>query len=115
MDSISKQTELLVKNKIVTDEQFLLFKQEKEKNLDNLLKEREDLWKEYNKSKNNKNKRSIRLKIDSLYKVINAFKYELKLCDLIEERSTKIKNNIKNFEENKQRGKDKNDNIRGRS
>ena len=93
MDSISKQTELLVKNKIVTDEQFLLFKQEKEKNLDNLLKEREDLWKEYNKSKNNKNKRSIRLKIDSLYKVINAFKYELKLCDLIEERSTKIKNN----------------------
>lgn len=115
MDSISKQTELLVKNKIVTDEQFLLFKQEKEKNLDNLLKEREDLWKEYNKSKNNKDKRDIRLKIDSLYKVINAFKYELKLCDLIEERSTKIKNNIKNFEENKQRGKDKNDNIRGRS
>lgn len=115
MDSISKQTELLVKNKIVTDEQFLLFKQEREKNLDNLLKEREDLWKEYNKSKNNKDKRDIRLKIDSLYKVINAFKYELKLCDLIEERSTKIKNNIKNFEENKQRGKDKNDNIRGRS
>lgn len=115
MDSISKQTELLVKNKIVTDEQFLLFKQEKEKNLDNLLKEREDLWKEYNKSKNNKDKRNIRLKIDNLYKVINAFKYELKLCDLIEERSTKIKNNIKNFEENKQRGKDKNDNIRGRS
>lgn len=115
MDSISKQTELLVKNKIVTDEQFLLFKQEREKNLDNLLKEREDLWKEYNKSKNNKDKRNIRLKIDSLYKVINAFKYELKLCDLIEERSTKIKNNIKNFEENKQRGKDKNDNIRGRS
>ena len=115
MDSISKQTELLVKNKIVTDEQFLLFKQEKEKNLDNLLKEKEDLWKEYNKSKNKKDKRNIRLKIDSLYKVINAFKYELKLCDLIEERSTKIKNNIKNFEENKQRGKDKNDNIRGRS
>lgn len=115
MDSISKQTELLVKNKIVTDEQFLLFKQEKEKNLDNLLKEREDLWKEYNKSKYNKDKRDIRLKIDSLYKVINAFKYELKLCDLIEERSIKIKNNIKNFEENKQRGKDKNDNIRGRS
>ena len=115
MDSISKQTELLVKNKIVTDEQFLLFKQEKEKNLDNLQKEKEDLWKEYNKSKNNKDKRNIRLKIDSLYKVINAFKYELKLCDLIEERSTKIKNNIKNFEENKQRGKDKNDNIRGRS
>ena len=78
MDSISKQTELLVKNKIVTDEQFLLFKQEKEKNLDNLLKEREDLWKEYNKSKNNKNKRSIRLKIDSLYKVINAIKYKIK-------------------------------------
>ena len=115
MESISKQTELLVKNKIVTDEQFLLFKQEKEKNLDNLLKEKEDLWKEYNKSKNKKDKRNIRLKIDSLYKVINAFKYELKLCDLIEERSTKIKNNIKNFEENKQRGKDKNDNIRGRS
>ena len=51
MDSISKQTELLVKNKIVTDEQFLLFKQEKEKNLDNLLKEREDLWKEYDNVK----------------------------------------------------------------
>ena len=115
MDSISKQAELLVKNKIITDEQFLLFKQNKEKNLDNLLKERELLWKEYNKSKNDDDKRVIRDKINNLYNVINTFKTELKLCDLIEERSVKIRNNIKKFEDNKQRGNVKDDSIRGRS
>ena len=44
MDSISKQTELLVSNKLETYEQFFSFKTQKEKELDNLLDQRSKLW-----------------------------------------------------------------------
>ena len=60
MDSISKQTELLVSNKLETYEQFFSFKTQKEKELDNLLDQRSKLWYKHKKSKNPSEKQMIR-------------------------------------------------------
>lgn len=99
MDSISKQTELLVSNKLETYEQFFSFKTQKEKELDNLLDQRSKLWYKHKKSKNPSEKQMIRNQIDELSISIKELRKEVVLCDGIEERSSKIEQNVKEFEE----------------
>lgn len=114
MDSISKQTELLVSNKLETYEQFFSFKTQKEKELDSLLDQRSKLWYKHKKSKNPSEKQMIRNQIDELSISIKELRKEVVLCDGIEERSSKIEQNVKDFEEEQRKEEIKNEHIRGR-
>ena len=114
MDNISKQTELLVSNKLETYEQFFAFKTQKTKELDNLLDQRSKLWYKHKKSKNPSEKQMIRNQIDELSISIKELRKEVVLCDGIEERSSKIEQNVKEFEEEQRKEEIKNEHIGGR-
>lgn len=101
LDKISKQTELLVSNKLDTYEQFFAFKTQKTKELDSLLDKRSKLWYKHKKSKNPSEKESIRNEIDLLNKEINPLREEVVLCDGIEERTPKMEQNVSDFEDKK--------------
>lgn len=101
LDKISKQTELLVSNKLDTYEQFFAFKTQKTKELDSLLDKRSKLWYKHKKSKNPSEKESIRNEIDLLNKIITPLREEVVLCDGIEERTPKMEQNVSDFEDKK--------------
>lgn len=103
LDNISKQTELLVSNQLDTYEQFFSFKLNKTKELDNMLDMRSKLWYRHKKSKNANEKKKIREEIDLLSGQINPLREEVILCDGIEERTPKMEQNVKEFEEKKER------------
>ena len=112
LDKISKQTELLVSNKLDTYEQFFAFKEQKSKELDQLLDKRDKLWYKHKKSKNKEEKQSIRNEIDMLSNKIKPLREEVVLCDGIEERTPKVEKDIKDFEEQKEREVNKNELIK---
>ena len=64
LDKITKQTDLLVSNKLDTYEQFFAFKTQKTKEIDNLLDKRSKLWYRHKKAKSQSEKESIRNEID---------------------------------------------------
>lgn len=99
LDNISKQTELLVSNKLDTYEHFFAFKEQKSKELDELLDKREKLWLKHNKSKNKEEKQNIRQEINLLSNEINKLREEVVLCEQVEERTPKMEQNVKEFEE----------------
>ena len=112
LDKISKQTDLLVSNKLDTYEQFFAFKTQKTKELDNLLDKRSKLWYRHKKAKSQSEKESIRNEIDLLNKEITPLREEVVLCDGIEERTPKMEQNVKDFEEQKDREVKDNEHIR---
>lgn len=99
LDNISKQTELLVSNKLDTYEQFFAFKEQKSKELDELLDKREKLWLKHNKSKILEDKQATRQEIDLLSNKIKPLREEVVLCEQVEERTPKMERNVKEFEE----------------
>lgn len=105
MNSISKQTELLVNNNIETYEQFLLYSDRKQKELEQLIDRRSKLWYRYKKSKTQEEKTNIKDDINVLYEEITKIRKDVKLCDDIEERIKIIEKNISEFE--LQNGKEK--------
>lgn len=106
MNEISKQTELLVSNKIETNEQFLFYKDNIKLKIDSLIGDRENLWLKHKRCNDDSQKTKIKLQIDSITKELNKLRKEVKLCDGIENRIDVIKDNIKEFEE-KENGKEK--------
>lgn len=114
MDMISEETRLLVRNKLKTNEQFFSFKNEKEKELSNLLDERSKLWYKHKKSKNKNEKEDLRKQIDELNEQIQPLRKEVVLCNEIKERTSKLEQNIQEFEQEQEKGKEveKNEFIR---
>lgn len=114
MDSISEQTKLLVRNKLKTNEQFFSFKEEKHKQLTTLLDTRSKLWYKHKKSKNKEEKVEIKKQIDEINKQIEPLRKEVVLCDEIEERTSRLEQNVKEFEQELEKGKEveKNEHIR---
>ena len=94
MEDISNETRLLVSNNLKTNEQFFLFKNEKEKKLDNLLDERSKLWYIHKKSNSQNEKENIKKKINELNNEINPIRKEVMLCKDILERSKKMEENL---------------------
>ena len=68
------------------------------------------MW--YKKAKSQSEKESIRNEIDLLNKEITPLREEVVLCDGIEERTPKMEQNIKDFEEQKDREVKDNEHIR---
>lgn len=99
LDKISKQTELLVSNKLDTYEQFFSFKTQITKELDELVNKREMLWQKHNKTKDISKKQVIREEITLLSNKITPLREEVVLCDGIEERTPKMEQKVNDYEE----------------
>lgn len=106
MEEISNEARLLVRNKLETNEQFFAFKKERETKLDLLMDERSKLWYRHKKSKNSEEKAFIRKQIDELNIEIEPIRKEVVLCNGIEERSSKIEQNLKELNDENQKGKE---------
>ena len=100
LNEISKQTRLLVDNKIKTYDEFLFFKDNLNTEIKELNSQKEYLWKRIKRIKDNETKEEIMEKLNSINKTLNDINQNYKLCEGIEKRSGIIEENIKEFEEN---------------
>ena len=114
MEDISNETKLLVRNNLKTDEQFFLFKEEKEKQHNDLMDQRSKLWYKHKKSKSKQEKDEIREQINELNKEITPLRKEVVLCKDILERSKKIEKNLQELSDENIKVKEveKNEHIR---
>ncbi len=112
MEEISNEARLLVRNNLKTNEQFFLFKTEKEKQLDKLMDERSKLWYRYKKSKSKEEQKEIKKQIDLINNEINPLRKEVVLCNGILERSPKLEENLKELNEESGKEVEKNEFIR---
>ena len=112
MEEISKETRLLVSNNLKTNEQFFSFKEQKEKSLDNLMDQRSKLWYQHKKAKSKKEKEEIKTQIDELNKEINPLRKEVEQCKSILERSEKMEQNLLELSDEKEKGKEVENNER---
>ncbi len=109
LDQISNETKLLVSENLVTDEQFFLFKENKIKELNDLLEERERLY--YESSKDS-NKEKICKMLEELKPKVAEIRRVIKLCDGIEERISKIERNIQEFIEYERKESERSEHIK---
>ena len=98
MDQLSKEIKLLATNNLETDEQFFLFKKEKETLLNDLMDKRSKLWYQHKKSQKTTDKESILKQIEKINEQLKPIKEEVVLCDDIEERLPKIEKNLQEVE-----------------
>lgn len=97
MERISEETKLLVRNNLKTNEQFFSFKEQKSKELTNLLDKRSKLWYKHKKSKSIVEKDQLKKEIDEINKQIEPIRKEVVLCKEIEERTPKLEQNVNEF------------------
>lgn len=104
LEQISKQTQLLVRHKIETYQQLLFYKDTINQDIKDLSSKRENLWRKFKRTKDENEKIEIRKEIDVLTRLIEPKRKEVVLCDGIEKRLDVVKENIKEFEEEKEKG-----------
>ena len=104
LDQISKQTQLLVRNKIETYQQLLFYIDTINQDIKQLSTKRENLWRKIKRTKNDDEKLEIRKEIDTITKLLEPKRKKVILCDGIEKRLGVVKENIKEFEEEKEKG-----------
>lgn len=104
MNEISKQTQLLVSHKIETYEQLLFYKDTQTDEVRKLVANRHNLWIKHKRTQSEDDKISIRCEIDNITKLLVSKRKEVELCDGIIERLGVVKENIKEFEEEKEKG-----------
>lgn len=97
MERISEETKLLVRNNLKTNEQFFSFKEQKSKELTNLLDKRSKLWYKHKKSKSKVEKDQLKKEIDEINKQLEPIRKEVVLCKEIEERTPKLEQNVNEF------------------
>lgn len=105
MNEISEQTRLLVSNKIETHEQLLFYKDCVSNDVRELVSKRHNLWIKHKRVKNEIDKQAIRKEIENITKELIPKRKEVETCNSIEKRLDIVKENIKEFEE--ERGKEK--------
>ena len=98
LDKISEEVKLLVSERLETDEQFFLFKNNKINELNNLLSERESLWYKYH---HQYNQEEIKKEIDLIKPKVDELRRVIKLCDGIETRIPKIERNVEKIIEDR--------------
>ncbi|MBR1936739.1 MAG: relaxase/mobilization nuclease domain-containing protein [Bacilli bacterium] len=104
LDQISKQTQLLVNHKIETYQQLLFYKDTINQDIKELSSKRENLWRKIKRTKDDNEKILIRQEIDTLTRLLEPKRKEVVLCEGIEKRLGVVKENIKEFEEEKEKG-----------
>lgn len=106
MEEISNQTRLLVREKIETNEQFLFYKEQINREIQGLISKKHNLWIKHKRVKIEEEKLLIRSQINEITKELKAKRKEVVLCDGIEKRSKDIEESIKELEE-KRKERDK--------
>ena len=91
-----------------------MFKEDKEKRLNDLMDQRSKLWYKHKKSKFKQEKEEIKKQIDELNKEIEPIRKEMVLCKDIIERSKKMEQNLQELSDEKDQTKEveKNEHIR---
>ena len=108
MNEISEQTKLLVSNEIKTYEQLLFYKDNLSNDIEKLSEKRNYLWMKIKRLNETDNKNIILNEIEKITNELEIKKKGVILCERIENRSGKLEENIKEFE--KEIGKEKNKN-----
>lgn len=98
MNEISEQTRLLVSNKIKTYEQFLFYKDSLNHDICELIGKKHNLWIKYKRTNDKESKQIIRNEIDSITQRLVPIKKNARLCNSIDKRLEIVKENIKEFE-----------------
>lgn len=101
MNEISEQTRLLVSNKIETHEQFLLFKDNVNNELKELTSNRDNLWKKIKRVNSEEDKQVIQKELLIISHQIATKRKEVRICDEIDKKLDVVKENIREFEEEK--------------
>ena len=112
-DNLMKQTELLGNNNIITDCDFIKFKTNKEKQLDNLLDRKEKLNYRIKRVIDKEDLEKYQSENNQLSKKISDIRKEIKLLYEIEKRKSIIESNIKKQEEENREEVDRNELRRG--
>lgn len=107
MDEISEQTKLLVSNEIKSYEQLLSYKNDLINDVERLVERRHYLWIKIKRIKDENEKQIIRNEIDNITQELKIKKKGVKLCEGIEGRSEVVEKNIREFEEEKGKEKEK--------
>ena len=92
MDEYSNQAKLLVTNNINTEEELLNFEKSIYEKINPLKSERENLWKKHKKAKTDAEKKDIEKQIIDISKNITPLAEQIKCCNNITNRLSKIKN-----------------------
>lgn len=101
LEEISKQTRLLVREKIETHEQFLFYKEKVNREVQDLIGKRHNLWIKHKRAKTEEEKILVREEINTITKELEIKRKEVVLCDDIEKRMNGIEENVKELEEEK--------------
>lgn len=101
LEEISKQTRLLVREKIETHEQFLFYKEKVNREVQDLIGKRHNLWIKHKRAKTEEEKLLVREEINTITKELEIKRKEVVLCDDIEKRMKDIEENVKELEEEK--------------
>ena len=101
MNEISEQTRLLVSNKIETREQFLLFKDKVNNELKELTSNRDNLWKKIKRVNTEEDKQLIQKELLVISHQVAIKRKEVRICDEIDKKLDVVKENIREFEEEK--------------
>ena len=98
MNMLSDEVRLLVANDIKNHEQFFLYQNKVNNQLDILLHQKNILWNRYKKTEDIIGRAKIKVEIDTLYQKIKKVRKEVVLCRDIEERTPKIIDNLEQQE-----------------
>lgn len=102
MEQISKETRLLVRNNLKTDEQFFNYKKNKELELDTLEDKRDKLWYRHKKATTFIEQSNIKKEIEIINKSLKKVREDVRLCDGILNRLPTINKNLKEFSEERE-------------
>ena len=115
MEQMSDEMKFLARNKIKTSKELFSYKKELADELNKLMSKREAYRKKKYKSNNSSEKQIIYEQILSLSSKIQYLKGEVEQCKRIEERTAKMKVNIKEMEQKEQERKIKERKERGKN
>lgn len=109
MEQMSNEIKFICRNKIKSTDELFSYKKNLAEELNNQMKERCKLRRNREKCQDSEERQKICNEILVISDKINYLKKEVKLCEDVRKRNITMKENIREIEEEKLKGKEKND------
>lgn len=109
MEQMSNEIKFICRNKIKSTDELFSYKKNLAEELNNQMKERCKLRRNREKCQDSEERQKICNEILVVSDKINYLKKEVKLCEDVKKRNITMKENIREIEEEKLKGKEKND------
>lgn len=109
MEQMSNEIKFICRNKIKSTDELFSYKKNLAEELNNQMKERCKLRRNREKCQDGEERQKICNEILVVSDKINYLKKEVKLCEDVRKRNITMKENIREIEEEKLKGKEKND------